>query len=151
MSFELEDNTFSKNLEVDPNTNVLDEFENISQGYHELSDDISVSADYFEDMQNNSSDNKNQEYNEFPNEAYANLMNGKENIYKEQNNGIWWKTTQSTLPTGAKFLSIIFILMLPIVIYWVKVSFTQYIYYLEIYLHGAEIDRMQNNYWVICQ
>ncbi|KAF0541213.1 zn-finger domain-containing protein [Gigaspora margarita] len=40
MSFELEDNTYSKNLEVDPNTNVLDEFENISQRYRELSDDI---------------------------------------------------------------------------------------------------------------
>src|SRR5260363_167658 len=67
MSFELENNTYS-------NTNVLDEFENISQGYRELSDDISVSADYFEDMQNNSSDDKNQEYDEFPNEAYADLM-----------------------------------------------------------------------------
>ncbi|KAF0554713.1 hypothetical protein F8M41_018855 [Gigaspora margarita] len=50
MSFELEDNTYSKNLEVDPNTNVLDEFENISKGYRELSDDISVSADYFKDI-----------------------------------------------------------------------------------------------------
>ncbi|KAF0360435.1 zn-finger domain-containing protein [Gigaspora margarita] len=74
MSFELEDNTYSKNLEVDPNTNVLDEFENISQEYRELSDDISVSADYFEDMQNNSSDDENQEYDEFPNKAYADLM-----------------------------------------------------------------------------
>ncbi|KAF0479566.1 hypothetical protein F8M41_023831 [Gigaspora margarita] len=74
MSFELKDNTYSKNLEVDPNTNVFDEFENISQGYHELSDDISVSADYFEDMQNNSSDDDNQKYDEFPNEAYADLM-----------------------------------------------------------------------------
>ncbi|KAF0411833.1 hypothetical protein F8M41_008176 [Gigaspora margarita] len=74
MSFELEDNTYSKNLEVDPNTNVLDEFENISQRYRELSDDISVSADYFEDMQNNSSDDENQKYDEFPNEAYADLM-----------------------------------------------------------------------------
>ena len=74
MSFELEDNTYSKNFEVDPNTNILDEFENTSQDYRELSDDISVSADYFEDMQNNSSDDENQEYNEFPNEAYADLM-----------------------------------------------------------------------------
>ncbi|KAF0462442.1 hypothetical protein F8M41_000299 [Gigaspora margarita] len=57
MSFELEDNTYSKNLEVDPNTNVLDKFENTSQGYHKLSDNISVSTDYFEDMQNNSSNN----------------------------------------------------------------------------------------------
>ena len=35
------------------------------------------------------------------------LKNGKENIYKEQNNGKQQKTTQSTLPTGAKILSII--------------------------------------------
>ncbi|KAF0532972.1 zn-finger domain-containing protein [Gigaspora margarita] len=39
-----------------------------------LSDNISVSADYFEDMQNNSFDNENQEYNKFPNKAYADLM-----------------------------------------------------------------------------
>src|SRR5260364_325237 len=71
MSFELEDNTYSKNLEVDPNINILDEFENTSQGYHKLSDDMSVSADYFEHM---SSDDENQEYDEFPNEAYADLM-----------------------------------------------------------------------------
>jgi hypothetical protein len=74
MSFELEDNTYSKNFEVDPNTNILDEFENTSQDYRELFDDISVSANYFEDMRNNSSDDKNQEYNKFPNEAYADLM-----------------------------------------------------------------------------
>src|SRR5260364_475970 len=70
MFFELEDNTYSKNLEVDPNTNILNKFENTSQGYCELSDDISVSADYFED----SSDDENQEYDEFPNEAYADLI-----------------------------------------------------------------------------
>ena len=35
------------------------------------------------------------------------LKNGKENIYKEQNNKKCWKTTQSALPTGAKILSII--------------------------------------------
>ncbi|KAF0453084.1 zn-finger domain-containing protein [Gigaspora margarita] len=74
MFFELEDNTYSKNLEVDSNTKVLDKFENISQGYCELSDDISVSADYFENMQNNSSDDENQEYDKFPNKAYADLM-----------------------------------------------------------------------------
>ncbi|KAF0444385.1 zn-finger domain-containing protein [Gigaspora margarita] len=74
MSFELKDNTYSKNLEVNPNTNVLDEFENTSQEYCELFDDISVSAEYFEDIQNNLSDDKNQEYDEFSNKAYANLM-----------------------------------------------------------------------------
>ncbi|KAF0441332.1 zn-finger domain-containing protein [Gigaspora margarita] len=73
MSFELEDNTYSKNLEVNHNTNILDEFENTLQGYCELYD-ILVSADYFEDMQNNSSGDKNQEYDEFSNKAYADLM-----------------------------------------------------------------------------
>ena len=34
ISFELEDNTYSKNFEVDPNTNILDEFENTSQDYN---------------------------------------------------------------------------------------------------------------------
>ncbi|KAF0552311.1 zn-finger domain-containing protein [Gigaspora margarita] len=70
MSFELENSTYSKNLEVDSNTNILDKFENTSQGYCELSDDISVSTDYFED----SSNDKNQEYDEFSNEAYADLI-----------------------------------------------------------------------------
>ena len=35
------------------------------------------------------------------------LKNGKENIYKEQNNGMWWKTIQNTLPIESKILSII--------------------------------------------
>ncbi|KAF0532027.1 hypothetical protein F8M41_011537 [Gigaspora margarita] len=30
ISFELKNNTYSKNLEIDPNTNILDEFENTS-------------------------------------------------------------------------------------------------------------------------
>ncbi|KAF0448070.1 zn-finger domain-containing protein [Gigaspora margarita] len=120
MLFELEGNTYLKNLEVDPNTNILDEFENTSQEYHELSDDISVSADYFKDMQNNSSDDKNQEYNKFPNEAYADLI-GLVTKYKLKISDIFQtfaleyeelykttkKTTQSTLPTSAKILSII--------------------------------------------
>ncbi|KAF0551540.1 zn-finger domain-containing protein [Gigaspora margarita] len=70
MSFELKDNTYLKNLEVDPNTNILDEFENTSQEYYELFDDISFSADYFKD----SSDDENQEYDKFSNEAYTDLM-----------------------------------------------------------------------------
>ncbi|KAF0555064.1 zn-finger domain-containing protein [Gigaspora margarita] len=74
ISFELEDNTYSKNLEVGPNTNILDEFENTSQGFRELSDDISVSTDYFEDIENNSSNDENQEYNDFSNKAYADLI-----------------------------------------------------------------------------
>ncbi|KAF0546056.1 hypothetical protein F8M41_001730 [Gigaspora margarita] len=55
------------NLEIDPNTNILDEFKNTLQGYRELFDDMLVSADYFEDML---SDDENQEYDEFSNEAY---------------------------------------------------------------------------------
>ncbi|KAF0461417.1 zn-finger domain-containing protein [Gigaspora margarita] len=74
MPFELEDNTYSKNLEVNSNTNILNEFENTSQGYCELSNVISISTDYLEDMRNNSSDNKNQKYDEFFNEAYADLI-----------------------------------------------------------------------------
>ena len=35
------------------------------------------------------------------------LKNGKEITHKEQNNGMWWKTTQNTLPVGSKLLSII--------------------------------------------
>ncbi|KAF0539082.1 zn-finger domain-containing protein [Gigaspora margarita] len=74
MIFELEDNTYSKNLEIDPNTNIFNEFENTSQEFHEFSNNISVSTDYFEDMKNNSSDDENQEYDEFFNEAYADLI-----------------------------------------------------------------------------
>ncbi|KAF0546610.1 zn-finger domain-containing protein [Gigaspora margarita] len=74
ISFELENNTYSKNLEVDSNTNILDKFKNTSQGFHELSNNISVSADYFKNMRNNSSDNENQEYDKFFNKAYADLM-----------------------------------------------------------------------------
>ncbi|KAF0476693.1 hypothetical protein F8M41_024371 [Gigaspora margarita] len=50
MSFELEDNTYSKNLKIKPNTNILDEFKNTLQGYHELSNDVSVSTDYFKNI-----------------------------------------------------------------------------------------------------
>ncbi|KAF0369724.1 hypothetical protein F8M41_013434 [Gigaspora margarita] len=67
-------NTYSKNLEINSNTNILNELENTSQEFRELSDNISVSANYFEDMENNLSDNKNQEYDEFSNKAYADLM-----------------------------------------------------------------------------
>ncbi|KAF0500645.1 zn-finger domain-containing protein [Gigaspora margarita] len=70
VSFELENNKYSKNLEVDPNTNIFDEFKNTSQGYHKLFDNISVSTDYFKD----SFDDENKEYDEFSNKAYANLM-----------------------------------------------------------------------------
>ncbi|KAF0443722.1 zn-finger domain-containing protein [Gigaspora margarita] len=72
--FGKKNNTYSKNLEIDPNTNIFDKFENTLQEYHELSNNILVSTDYFKDMQNNLSDNENQEYDVFPNEAYADLM-----------------------------------------------------------------------------
>ncbi|KAF0475619.1 zn-finger domain-containing protein [Gigaspora margarita] len=40
-------------------------------------------------------------------ELYKTTEDGKEIIYKEQNNGIWWKTAQNSLPIGSKLLSII--------------------------------------------
>ncbi|KAF0517318.1 zn-finger domain-containing protein [Gigaspora margarita] len=40
-------------------------------------------------------------------ELYKTIEDGKEIIYKEQNNGMWWKTAQNSLPIGSKLLSII--------------------------------------------
>ncbi|KAF0431151.1 zn-finger domain-containing protein [Gigaspora margarita] len=40
-------------------------------------------------------------------ELYKTTENGKEITYKEQNNGMWWKTIQNTLPVGSKLLSIV--------------------------------------------
>jgi hypothetical protein len=73
MSFELEDNTYSNNFEIYPNTDILDEYKNTLQGYREISKDLLANANYSEELQNYSSDNENQEY-EFSNEAYADLI-----------------------------------------------------------------------------
>ncbi|KAF0519109.1 zn-finger domain-containing protein [Gigaspora margarita] len=40
-------------------------------------------------------------------ELYKTTEDGKEIIYKEQNNKIWWKTAQNSLLIGSKLLSII--------------------------------------------
>jgi hypothetical protein len=39
--------------------------------------------------------------------SYENYERGGENVYKEQNNGIWWRNTEASLPMGAKLLSLI--------------------------------------------
>ena len=39
--------------------------------------------------------------------SYENYKRRGENIYKEQNNGIWWRNTEASLPMGAKLLSLI--------------------------------------------
>jgi Plavaka transposase len=39
--------------------------------------------------------------------SYENHERGGENVYKEQNNGIWWKNTEASLPMDAKLLSLI--------------------------------------------
>jgi hypothetical protein len=39
--------------------------------------------------------------------TFENLEVDGEKIYSEQNTGMWWKTTQDSLPTGAKLLSLI--------------------------------------------
>src|ERR1041385_5086602 len=39
--------------------------------------------------------------------SFENYVHEGESVYKEQNNGIWWKNTEGSLPTGAKLLSLI--------------------------------------------
>ncbi|KAF0337548.1 hypothetical protein F8M41_016502 [Gigaspora margarita] len=58
-------------------SNNNDLFENLADMFFELEDNTyskNLNADYFEDIQNNSSDDKKQEYNEFPNKAYTDLI-----------------------------------------------------------------------------
>jgi DNA primase len=75
MSFELADNTnTSINFEVDLNANILDEFENTLHEYEDIADDFSLNEEISEDIQNNSEDDFSQKNDEFPNEAYADLM-----------------------------------------------------------------------------
>ena len=75
MSFELADNNnTSINFEVDLNANILDEFENTLHEYEDIADDISLNEEISEDIQNNSDDDFSQKNDEFPNEAYADLM-----------------------------------------------------------------------------
>src|SRR5437016_4291616 len=39
--------------------------------------------------------------------SFENYEREGESVYKEQNNGMWWKNTEGSLPTGAKLLPII--------------------------------------------
>src|SRR2546421_376384 len=39
--------------------------------------------------------------------SFENYEHEGESVYKEQNNRIWWKNTETSLPTGAKLLSLI--------------------------------------------
>ena len=39
--------------------------------------------------------------------SYENYEREGESVYKEQNNGMWWKNTEASLPMGAKLLSLI--------------------------------------------
>src|SRR5207253_237458 len=39
--------------------------------------------------------------------SFENYEHKGESVYKEQNNGIWWKNTEGSLPTGAKLLLLI--------------------------------------------
>ncbi len=39
--------------------------------------------------------------------SFENYEREGESVYKEQNNGMWWKNTEGSLPTGAKLLSLI--------------------------------------------
>src|SRR5579859_4492157 len=39
--------------------------------------------------------------------SYENYEREGESVYKEQNNGMWWKNTETSLPMGAKLLSLI--------------------------------------------
>src|SRR5438270_4091664 len=39
--------------------------------------------------------------------SFENYEHEGESVYKEQNNRIWWKNTEGSLPTGAKLLSLI--------------------------------------------
>ena len=65
----LEDMSF----ELD-NSNSPNEFENILQEYNNPSEKISVDTEIFKDQYNSSDEEVNPKYNNFPNEAYADLM-----------------------------------------------------------------------------
>jgi hypothetical protein len=73
MSFELDNSNINSNMfEVDPTSNLLDDLETTIDDDQEFSNDNST---YFEHIQSSSSDEEiDQKHEEFPNEAYADLM-----------------------------------------------------------------------------
>ena len=76
MSFELETNNDNSNcFELDPADNLLEGLESSLQEYQEFSNGLLNDSAFTEEIQNSSDDDElNQKHDEFPNEAYADLM-----------------------------------------------------------------------------
>ncbi|KAF0425586.1 hypothetical protein F8M41_006343 [Gigaspora margarita] len=76
MSFELDNSNINSNMfEVDPTSNLFDDLETTIDEDQEFSNKILNNSTYFEHIQSSSSDVEiDQKYEEFPNEAYADLM-----------------------------------------------------------------------------
>ncbi|KAF0560707.1 zn-finger domain-containing protein [Gigaspora margarita] len=92
MSFELDNSNINSNtFEFDSTSNLLDDLETTIDEDQEFSNKILNNSTYFEHIRSSFSDKEiDQKYEEFSNKAYryADLMDDKEIIYKEQNNGI---------------------------------------------------------------
>jgi len=76
MSFELDNSNINSNtFEFDPTSNLLDDLETTIDDDQEFSNEILNNSTYFEHIQSSSSDEEiDQKHEEFPNEAYADLM-----------------------------------------------------------------------------
>ncbi|KAF0489522.1 zn-finger domain-containing protein [Gigaspora margarita] len=76
MSFELDNSNFNSNMfEVDPTSNLLYDIETTIDKDQEFSNEILNNSTYFEHIRSSSSDEEfDQKHEEFPNEAYADLM-----------------------------------------------------------------------------
>ncbi|KAF0550235.1 zn-finger domain-containing protein [Gigaspora margarita] len=76
ISFELDNSNINLNMfEVDPTSNLLDDLETTIDKDQEFSNKILNNSTYFEHIRSSSSDVEiDQKYEEFPNEAYADLM-----------------------------------------------------------------------------
>ncbi|KAF0489511.1 zn-finger domain-containing protein [Gigaspora margarita] len=188
ISFELEDNTYSKKLEINPNTNVLDEYENTSQGYYELSNDISHSNYFKSPLPKNIKQGKL-----FINNMKSNLLYKKTKVLDYDNTEYFlyhmplmsciqnileifdisqtfaleyeelYKTIKNKImENSGKPLKVFYQLVqkfYPLFLYSDATNCDSlgkrqlHPIYLSLgnIPHSAEIDRMQNNYWVICQ
>ncbi|KAF0528487.1 hypothetical protein F8M41_013113 [Gigaspora margarita] len=76
MLFELDNSYANSNIfEVDPTSNLLDDLETTIDEDQEFFNEILNNSTYFEHIRSSSSDKEiDQKYEEFPNEAYADLM-----------------------------------------------------------------------------
>ncbi|KAF0483951.1 zn-finger domain-containing protein [Gigaspora margarita] len=76
ISFELDNSNINSNMfEFDPTSNLLNDLETTIDKDQEFSNEILNNSTYFEHIRSSSSDEKfDQKYEEFSNEAYANLM-----------------------------------------------------------------------------